>query len=756
MQYLRPIALLLLATFSLAHASDPLPEPDHGRSQTVTQPHVTAELITETGLVSGNGALDVILHLHMDPNWHTYWINPGDAGLATSIKWTLPPGWTAGPIQWPTPEDHAMGPLTTYGYGGDAYLLTTLKTAAPPAPGPAKVTIHAHATWLVCQEECIPGKADLDLTVVSARLGVKVKTYSNSELFASARARLPVTNTRWNVQAAYQHVGLADALVLRLKEKQPSGAKAVGRLRFLAEQSNVIAPKNQVNPGVSVEDGKIAVVESLVQNGEKPGLLSGVLISDAVLIGEAKSVYLSSFPTDATGIDLSSASLTPAQPAATNAPPPSTITPVTGTTPAPPAASPPVASPSPAPTLLAILGLAFLGGLILNLMPCVLPVLSLKVFSLVKHAGEEGGAWKQGVAFAVGALVSFWILAGLLIALESAGHHLGWGFQMQSPGFVLALTFLFFLLALNLFGVFEFGTSLVGVDAKATSHLGGLTSSFANGALATVAATPCTAPFMGSAVGFAAQQPAAISLIIFTALALGMASPYLALTLFPGALRLVPKPGPWMEALKQFMGFLLMGTVIFLVYVFAAQTGQDSVPFLLGVLLLTAVAAWIFGRASGPQREPATRIGWTLVALALMAAAIGEGIKLAHARPPSAAEIAQNGWQPWSPDAVRQAMAQGHPVFVDFTAAWCLSCKVNEQVALDLDSTKKLFAQKHVTLLRGDWTNSDPRISDTLRQYNRDGVPLYLVYSPQNPNAPQVLPETLTPGIVRDALQKLP
>jgi thiol:disulfide interchange protein len=351
-------------------------------------------------------------------------------------------------------------------------------------------------------------------------------------------------------------------------------------------------------------------------------------------------------------------------------------------------------------------------------------------------------------------VISFWVLAGLLIALETAGSHLGWGFQMQSPGFVLALTFLFFLLGLNLFGVFELGTSLVGVDVKATSHLGGLTSSFANGALAVLAATPCTAPFMGSAVGFAAQQPAAISLLVFTFLALGMAAPYLALTAFPGALRLVPKPGAWMEALRQFMGFLLMGTVIFLVYVFGALVGTDDVPMLLGVLLLAALAAWIFGRGTPPVHNPGTRLFSLLAALLLLGLAAAEGARLTYDVP--ASSTTQNGWQVYSPEAVQAALKQGHPAFVDFTAAWCLSCKVNEQVALDIDSTKKLFAQKHVALFRGDWTHSDPQITKTLREFNRDGVPLYLLYSPGNATAPQVLPEVLTPGIVADALQKVP
>jgi thiol:disulfide interchange protein len=746
-------ALLLAATARLAPASDAISAPAGGHSETVKQPHVTAELITESTTVTPGHSFDVALHLHMDAGWHTYWINPGDAGLATMIKWTLPPPIeAASPIEWPTPELHNMGPLVTYGYGGDVYLLTHL-TVPSNWEGQflPKEVLKAHVAWLVCREECIPGSADLAVTLdVDLNDKPSAPDPVRKAFFDALRARLPVQDVRWDVKAAYQHVDGADALVIRLKETDPAWGPSVGQAQFFAEQPNVLATKNQATPSVSTSNRTVDLVQSLQQNGEKPAKLSGVVVSDVPLIGDAKAVYLSSFSTDATDVSVPSAALS--KPDSTAA-----ATTTTAASGAPATAAIPPPSPSaPALTLLPVLGFAFVGGLILNLMPCVLPVLSLKVFSLIKHAGaESGGAWKQGVAFSAGVLVSFWILAGLLIVLESAGRHLGWGFQMQSPGFVLALVFLFFLLGLNLFGVFELGTSLVGVDVKATSHLGGLPSAFANGALATLAATPCTAPFMGSAVGFAAQQPAVISLLVFTALALGMAAPYLALTTFPGALRLVPKPGPWMEILKQFMGFLLMGTVIFLVYVFAALTGPDSVPLLLAALLLAAVAAWIFGRANSPLREPATRIGWLLVALALFAAALGEGIKLTNNKPLPAGE-AQDGWQPWSPAAVQQALAKGHPVFVDFTAAWCLSCKVNEQVALDIDSTKKLFADKHVALFRGDWTQSDPQISDTLRQFNRDGVPLYLVYSPKDPGSPQVLPEVLTPGLVQDALQKLP
>jgi thiol:disulfide interchange protein len=727
---IRTLLLLLIVGTLAARASDPIDAPVGAASATVSQPHVTAELIPERTTVEAGKPFDIILHLHSDPGWHTYWINPGDAGLATTIAWTLPPGFTAGPIQWPTPEKHNMGPLITYGYAGDAYLLTTI--TPPKSDLPQHFDVKAKASWLVCEEECIPGKADLTVTLDSGMLNLRLPV-ENKDLFEQARERLPfkpsdISDVRAfsSVIASYQ----GDSCEIEFVSDNPIPTAALKTVRFFPEQSNVLSTTDNPQAVVGSNPNEFSLRIKLQQNGDKPDKLSCILVSDQPLIGNAKAVYISEFPVTS----------------AVAAPVPSVVS------------VPSVPSATAQPLLIAVLGAAFVGGLILNLMPCVLPVLSLKVFSLMKHAGENPRtAWIQGVAFTAGVVISFWVLAGLLIALRTAGNQLGWGFQMQSPGFVLALIFLFFLLGLNLFGVFELGASLVGLDAKATSHLGGLASSFGNGALATLAATPCTAPFMGSALGFAAQQPPFVALVIFTFLALGMATPYLLLTIFPGALRFVPKPGAWMEAFKQFMGFLLMATVIFLIYVFGALVGEDQVPWLLLVLLIAGVAAWIYGRWATPLRTGPVRFAAWIVALGLLGYAINWGVMLAKAESSVArsATATTEGWQPWTQSAVDQALAQGQPVFVDFTAAWCLSCKVNETVALGTDAVKQAFAQKNVALFRADWTHSDPEISKTLRQYNRDGVPLYLLYSPRNKNAPQVLPEVLTPGIVSDALKDL-
>ncbi len=748
---MRILLWVLLGAGIAVRGSEPIEASAEGASPSVAQPHVTAELIPEVTTVEAGKPFSVALHLHMDPGWHTYWINPGDAGLATTISWTLPAGFTAGPVEWPVPEKHAMGPLMTYGYGGDVYLLTTI---TPPATGelPRHFDVKAKATWLVCQEECIPGKAELSTTLDSGSMNLRLPA-DNSDFFAAARARLPVENTVWTVMGAYGTPPVlggnaGPALEVMFEKKNGISEQPLGSLHFFAEQPNVLDTHGEkFAPDPKQKLSQFNLWIPLEQNGEKPDTLSGVLVSDQPLIGDARAVYISAFSTKGSPNEI-----------------PTMATPVSSGQVQPTAAPRGTAAATygaatAQPLLIVVLGGALLGGLILNLMPCVLPVLSLKVFSLMKHAGDNPkAAWIQGAAFTAGVVVSFWALAGLLLFLRAAGNHLGWGFQMQSPGFVLVLIFLFFLLGLNLLGVFEIGASLVGLDARAAGRFHGLTSSFLNGALATVAATPCTAPFMGSALGFAAQQSPFIALLVFTFLALGMASPYLLLTFFPGALRFVPKPGAWMEAFRQFMGFLLMATVIFLIYVFGALVGGDQIPSLLAVLLLASLAAWIYGRWNVPTHSTPTRLAAGVLALAILIGAVSWGVTLAGATPPqvgSNADGEASGWQPWSPDAVQQALAQNRPVFVDFTAAWCLSCKVNERVALDTGAVKQAFAEKNVALFRADWTHADAAIAGELQKYHRDGVPLYLLYSPKDKDAPQVLPEVLTPGIVLGAVGSL-
>jgi thiol:disulfide interchange protein len=398
---------------------------------------------------------------------------------------------------------------------------------------------------------------------------------------------------------------------------------------------------------------------------------------------------------------------------------------------------------------------AFAGGIILNLMPCVLPVLSIKIMGFIQQAGEDKSKTrKHGLAFTFGVLVSFWILAGLLIALRAGGEYLGWGFQLQSPAFIIVLSILLFLFGLSLFGVFELGTTLTsaGQNLKSTGYAG----SFASGILATIVATPCTAPFMGSALGFALSQPVYVSLLIFTFLGLGMALPYVLLTNIPKLQRFVPKPGAWMESLKQFMGFLLMATVLWLLWVLSLQTGSESVIILLISMVIASLGAWIFGRWGNIAKETKVRRTAQLISLIIIAAALLFSFKNIEAKSSKDTTVTRQGkieWHKYSREKVEEGVKKGEPVFVDFTAAWCLSCQVNEKVAFGSKKVQDAFADKNILALRGDWTNSDSEITKALAQFGRNSVPLYVLYKPGK--KPVILPEILTPEIVLDAIRKI-
>jgi len=404
-------------------------------------------------------------------------------------------------------------------------------------------------------------------------------------------------------------------------------------------------------------------------------------------------------------------------------------------------------------TLLLALGLAFVGGLILNLMPCVFPILSIKILGFAEGRGQERGLMrKHGLLFGAGVLVSFWALAAGLIALRAGGESLGWGFQLQSPGVVAFLAVLMFAIGLNLLGVFEIGGRVAGVTGS-LDRKGGASGAFLSGVLATIVATPCTAPFMGAALGWALAQPAAAALAVFTALGLGMATPYVTLSLFPAWMARLPRPGPWMETLKQVLSFGLFATAVWLVWVFGLQTGMDGVALLLGALTLVAFAAWVIGRWRWTTTPPRLRLmtrGIALGAVLLAVLAVTAGSR--QAAPMMAA--AGDAWEPFRPAAVEEHLASGRPVFVDFTAAWCLSCQVNKRVALTVPSVERAFEERGVTRIRADWTHRDPEITAALESFGRSGVPLYVLY-PGGGQEPVVLPEILTPGIVLSALGRV-
>jgi thiol:disulfide interchange protein DsbD len=527
------------------------------------------------------------------------------------------------------------------------------------------------------------------------------------------------------------------------------------KLRFFPETAGVI--DNAAPPTATWQDGVwVAAVPLSAQRSESPALLPAVLTRE----GEAAGVQLT-------------VSVSGAWPAAgSGAPAPShgDASGLAG------AGSGPGAS---AMSLAWALLLALVGGALLNLMPCVFPVLSLKVFGFTAHAQDRRALLAGGLAYTGGVVVSFLALAGLLLALRAGGEQLGWGFQLQSPGFVAGLAILFSLIGLNLAGVFEIGNLLPGSWAAARARHPVVDSAL-TGVLAVAVASPCTAPFMGASLGLAVTLPTGQALAIFAALGLGMALPFLLASAWPALARALPRPGPWMATFKTLMAFPMFATVVWLVWVLGQQAGVDAVAGLLGVLLALAFAAWAWGL---PARRPSTRALWWSSSALLLAATIAWAWPSFHAMPVSPATTAasagggigspeaprsgganreegrregrETDWQPWSPERVQAALAGGRPVFVDFTAAWCVTCQFNKRTTLADAQVRADFAAKRVVLLRADWTRRDPAITAALAQLGRNGVPVYLLQAPGGA-APRVLSEVLSVREVREALAALP
>jgi thiol:disulfide interchange protein/DsbC/DsbD-like thiol-disulfide interchange protein len=675
--------------------------------------HVVATLVSEQDAIVPGQPFRVGLRLEMAEGWHTYWTNPGDAGLPPRLTWRLPEGFTAGPLAFPIPKRIAVPPLMSYGYEGEAIFPVAIEAPAGLVPG-AETTLGARANWVECREVCLPGKAEVSLTLpVRGAAGPTAQ----APMFEAFRKAQPSAGDRLSLKAA------TAAGQILLSFGAPGGSAFSGAYFFAADPLTVEhAAPQKLHAG---REGNRLDAPLATTRTEPLTRLRGLLVLEGKDAG-------------AIAIDL------PVEALAAIPPPPVSATqgPATGGS-----------------RLAMALVFAFLGGLILNLMPCVLPVLSLKVLGFVKQAGDDRErARLHGLVFTLGVLVSFWILAGVLLGLRAGGQQIGWGFQLQSPPFVVFLSFLFLLLALNLFGVFEVGESLVAAGNLAVGRQG-LAHSFWNGALATLVATPCTAPFMGSALGYGLSQPAAVSLAIFTALGLGMAAPYLVLSWQPSLLRFVPRPGPWMEGFKQLMGFFLLGTALALVWVLGRQVGVDAMAILLGALLLAGVGGWVWGR---PSRSRAGRVARGLVAAALALAGLAIGLTYAKRGPEAggvrsaAVEVPREaGWETWSPARVDELRKAGRPVFVDFTAAWCLTCQVNAKVALETRAVGDRFAQYGVALLKADWTTGDDQITKALASYGRQGVPAYVLYGREPQAEPRLLPEVLTPGIVVAALDEM-
>ena len=663
---------------------------------------VEATLIADTTTVVPGQPFTAGLHLKMAPGWHTYWQFPGDAGIPTEIKWSLPPGWKAGAIQWPVPlKLQEPGDIQIYGYHDDVLLMVPLTPPGKIAENSVKLS--ATANWLVCEKICIPGSAPLQLELL---VGTQA-TPANIELFAKARERLPrvlppaaAEMLHWN----------RDPNSLRLTIADKSLAQAGPVDFFPLPEASTLIGHPQREP---TDDGSLAFVipiESADQN---------VRSLDGVIVAGDRAFSLETIPGTKAG-------------------------------------APVVAARSAPNGLLKLLLFGFIGGFILNLMPCVLPVISLKIFGFIQHAGDSRARiLGNGLAFAAGIFGWFIGLALLLIGLKAAGHEIAWALQFTNPYFVIAMSAVVLVFALNLFGVFE-----ITLPAGATSGLLGWTAregyagSFFQGVFATVLATPCTAPYLGTALGFAFTQSAAIILLMFAAIALGMSTPYLILSAQPAWLRFVPRPGVWMVRVKQFMGFLLLATLLFLLWVLGVERGLEATIWASAFLLVLSLACWIYGSFLTVATALTRRL---LVLLLIVGLVLGSGFyflgeKVAETRLTKSA-APTGDWVAFSPERLQAELDHGRSVFIDFTAAWCITCKFNETSVLESAAVKDAFQRYGIVKMKADWTNADPVITKTLKQFGRVGVPLYVLYPAGQPNQPIVLPELLTQALVLDRLQ---
>ncbi len=679
--------------------------------------HTEAQLLLAAEAARPGDTVLAGIKLTMEPGWHTYWKNPGAAGQATSIQWTLPPGVTAGEIQWPLPKKDVVSDIITFGYEHEVVLLVPLTLDKNVAPG--TVNLGAKISWLECNESCIPASTDVE---AGLEIGGEMKNSSDLALLQNWQAKVPALEKNFAAHAFWQAPPTNNVREMRFEVDwlKPSTAmhQNVDFYPAASEDFEIQAETKKIHDAT----GELNFIKSVKKfSGEWPQKISGVLVVDA-------AAYEVEFPVMNPDSTASAANAA-----------------VTNKTAGPP------------PALLKMLLLAFIGGLILNVMPCVLPVIALKILGFVSEAkSDTAHIRKLGFIYTLGVLASFLGLAALVIGVKAAGHKAAWGMQFDSPIFIVCLTTLVTLIALNLFGVFE--VTLNGGTLDAANQLAskpGAGGAFFNGVLATVLATPCTAPVLGTALGFAFAQPSSVLVLIFLAVGSGLAAPYLLLSWNPAWLKFLPRPGAWMEKFKMAMGFPMLATVMWLLNV-AASTYEKKVVWLGVFLVFAATAAWVFGEFA--QRGRRNKFVASLIALAVLAGgyafALEQQLDWRHPQKPTVtANTETNGiWRAWSPEEVAKARADGHPVLVDFTADWCLTCQLNARTSLDIDSVSNKLTKIGAKAFKADYTHFPDNITEELNRYNRAGVPLVLVY-PRDTNAPPfVLPELLTEGIVLEKL----
>jgi thiol:disulfide interchange protein DsbD len=682
--------------------------------------HVAVELIAEKAAAVPDTVLTVAVRERIDPAWHTYWANPGDSGEPTSIAWSLPEGFSAGPILWPLPHIIEVGPLVEYGFDGEVWLLTDIRVP-PDAKG--SITLAAKVSYLVCKDICVPEAADVQLTLPVAN---EAGPSGFARQIASARDALPVPLSGSATYAANPAKG-----ALRLTATaQPALFQGVTGARFFpltwGPVSNSAAQAHAILGGALTLDLRQGDTKEIPDNlqgllvltkGSGEGSRWGYIIAatrgpDAASAGGLLDhVGPSGFLSSGTSGIQSTSSIG-----------------------------------LPGSVIVAVL-FAFLGGIILNLMPCVFPVLALKALGFAKAA--NGGHRHQGLAYLAGVLASFAVLAIAIGVLREGTAALGWGFQFQSPAFVLVLALLFFLMGLSLSGAIAFGGGLVAAG-DSLARKPGIAGYFFTGMLAAISATPCTAPFMGAAVGYAMTQPSYILVAVMLGLGLGFAAPVVALSFSPALQKLLPKPGAWMETLKQVLAFPLYATAAWLVWILSIQTGSDGVMAAALALVGIGFAAWLANKTAS------SALPIKLAAPAFGALALAAGLSLTMtAQTESAGSAVQSSAlkeEPFTQNRLDELNAQGRPVFVNLTAAWCITCKVNERVALRSSAVVRAFESEGISYLKGDWTKANPEITALLEHFGRAGVPLYLFY-PGHGAQPRVLPQLLTAGLVLDGIK---
>jgi len=686
---------IFLAGFLGAQANAQILEVGDGGAGPFKAPHLTVELTTLAPNIAVGGKLQAGLVITIEEHWHVYWVNAGDSGEPPKINWTLPKGITAGPLQFPPPDRLPLGPLMDFGY--EDQVAFPIELTASPQMKPGKVHLDAHVNWLVCSSQCLPGKAHLglDLNVVPGPL-----------------ADPPVVGA------------LGEAI-----KQLPTPLHPNMTVDAVADASEIVVT---LKTGSHEQDAEFYPYDSgVIENAPDPVIES---LPDGIRIRLQRAADLKTLPPTLHGLiklsDTESYDFTTKLTA--------------GVVPAPLVAPKKGSGEATSKdlTVFSAIGLAFLGGLLLNLMPCVFPVLFLKGLALVNSSNEERSRQRtHGFVYTLGILVSFWAIVAVLLILRASGRELGWGFQLQSPGFVAVLAALLFFLALSLAGQFEIGLSLTSAGDGLTRKQG-FAGSFFTGVLATLVATPCMAPLMGAAVGFALAQPAWLTFVVFTSLGLGLAIPYVALSMNPQWTSFLPKPGAWMEVLKQLTAVPLFGTAIWLVWVYGhlyASDGVDRTVALLTCFLILAIAGWALGR--WPAKWGSAIAAVVLIVLAL----------ILPLRKPTVDTLT---WQPYTKANFDAARASGKPVFIDFTAAWCLSCQVNERAVLHSDDIEKKLIDDHFQLLKADWTQYDPQITEELQSLDRSGVPTYVIYPAGKTSNPDVLPELLTKDVVSKAIDK--